>query len=404
MRIVYATQAAFPDDSAGSNRMRGVIAALESAGIEVVVAGAQAAGPSGAGGATTATEVVGVGDQAQQRLRALRGVHALVAGSGLVDWLEREAGDIDAVLMYQGGMSYTARLQRWSRAHGIPVAIDSVEWFDTSHVALGRWGPFAADSEVSMRWGYPAVGNVMAISQFLADHFEGAGANVVRVPPILEVSEMSPRLDLAREDHAGDVRTLVYAGSPGRKDLLPLVVQAVGEHDPQGRRLRLRVAGPSVEEVRTIMRGAGIGADCPAIVPLGRITPDDVRREVRDADFTVLVRQPERYAIAGFSSKVPESLALGTPVIATVTTELARYLRHGLEAVVLASASVSAMKESLAQIDSLTDVEMAAMRVRAREQAVRSFEASTYGPQLADWFSSLEVRAGWPSRARSGSR
>ena len=54
-----------------------------------------------------------------------------------------------------------------------------------------------------------------------------------------------------------------------------------------------------------------------------------VQEAVNHADFTILLRNRNRATMAGFPTKIVESLACGTPVITTRTSDLEHYIVDG---------------------------------------------------------------------------
>jgi glycosyltransferase involved in cell wall biosynthesis len=76
---------------------------------------------------------------------------------------------------------------------------------------------------------------------------------------------------------------------------------------------------------------------------VGRIPRDGVLKNLEEADFTVLMRSPDqRYAKAGFPTKVVESLSSGTPVICNITSDLGDYIRDGENGIVVDRCSAEA--------------------------------------------------------------
>lgn len=201
------------------------------------------------------------------------------------------------------------------------------------------------------------------------------GVPVLRVPPTLDVEGLT--IGERQVDDSLDL-SLVYAGTPGRKDLLAAIVQAVDRVDSKGVRIRLRVLGPSVAQVRELL-----GGPVPTSTEvLGRLAQQEVPAEIRRADFSVLMRRPARFSEAGFPTKFCESLANGTPVIANLTSDLGSYLRTGQEGIVCADYSVENLTEVLLAAARIAPGERGRMRRAARERALRSFDYRAYAEPM----------------------
>ena len=85
----------------------------------------------------------------------------------------------------------------------------------------------------------------------------------------------------------------------------------------------------------------------------GRVDHTTVLELLKETDFTVLIRDPnQRYAKAGFPSKVVESLANATPVLCNYSSDLRLYRQDGENATIAqeptSESVVSAMRKALA--------------------------------------------------------
>jgi glycosyltransferase involved in cell wall biosynthesis len=187
---------------------------------------------------------------------------------------------------------------------------------------------------------------------------------------------------------------LVYCGSPGRKDLLGAVIEAVDRVHRAGVAVSLTLCGPSTEQVRRLVGGPVP----PSVRCRGSLPQQDVPAIIRRADFSVILRRDARYAHAGFPTKFCESLANGTPVIANLTSDLGRYLHDGREGLVCQDPSVDTLCSVLAAAARLSPARRAAMREAARRQALASFDYRAFARPLADFVD--EVRSPAASAGR----
>ena len=84
---------------------------------------------------------------------------------------------------------------------------------------------------------------------------------------------------------------------------------------------------------------------------------------VRAADFTVLLRPDARFAHAGFPTKLVESLSLGVPVLANVTSDISEYVRDGREGILLAGPTREAFAAGLRRALAIGRPARLAMRI-----------------------------------------
>jgi glycosyltransferase involved in cell wall biosynthesis len=93
-----------------------------------------------------------------------------------------------------------------------------------------------------------------------------------------------------------------------------------------------------------------------------------------ESHFTVLLRPDERYARAGFPTKVVESVAAGVPVITTRTDDASLYIQDGREGILLDSESPRAFASGVRRILALGPAAWSEMGEAARRLAVSSFD------------------------------
>jgi glycosyltransferase involved in cell wall biosynthesis len=355
-------------ESAGVQRVVGVTQALRHAGHEVLVGG-QGSAVSTVDGVRIEGFTARIGNLPLAAKRLDYGVAA---------WLEASRLRPDLVITYGGTGSFQASLRRWARSSGVPRIVDSVEWYDRRHLLGGAWGVRALDNEASMRWRYPRHDGVIAISSLLECHYSSRCGHILRVPPLMDVRSHSP----LKKSNSGPL-VLLYAGTPGRKDKLGAVVRGIGMVDPHGDRVRLEVVGTEESE-------AGGIPDMPSVVPAGvrfhgRVTRDRVLEMVALADYVPLLRPNERYANAGFPTKVVEAMAVGTPVIANLTSDLGDHIMDGKTGLVCPSSDAEAFAEALKVALKGGRRMSAALGAGAREEALRAFDFRQHAGRLSSF-------------------
>ena len=350
-----------------------MVATIREAGHTVRVAGGHVGSGVRAEAPGPEAEAAATGELPTGSSRARRAIASLTWGGSTVDWLDQLAPRPDAVILYGGASAFAGRVIRWATTNDVRVVVDAVEWYEGTHQPGGRYGPFALTNELAMRNVFPRARNVIAISSYLATHFQAKGCRVVTVPPTRDVMGTAASLGAGR----GPVR-FAYAGVPGRKDLLDVMVAGFARVHAERRDdgFRLDVAGISEGDLLAMpaVRDAGIETLPSWLEVHGRLGRDEVTQLVREADFVPLIRPDARYANAGFPTKVVESLTLGTPVLGNLTSDLGRYLINGQNAVLCEDASVRAFADAAAKAVRMTVDERSVMRCAARATAEASFD------------------------------
>ncbi|MFG1951492.1 glycosyltransferase [Micromonospora sp. NPDC048830] len=387
--VAYVGPFLFPWGQASSRRVYGQAGGLAAAGRHVVVVSGEH-GPELTGlpelDGPGSVRHVGAGEIPPDGAgRLAKSVHWLLRwGARTVRWLDAQPTRPSHVVLYGGDAPYAAHLRRWCRRHRIPLVADVVDWYGPRQVPGGALGPLYLSSQLARRYHYPRCDGVIAISSFLGDYYRRRGLPVLQVPPTLDVRGLA--VSAGRDDAGGGGLRVVYAGSPGRKDLVDTLVRAVDRVNAGGGRVELRIVGPGPEDVRRMLGGGPIPQ---GVRVLGRLAQQQVSSVLQAADFSVLVRAQERFTRAGFPTKFCESVANGTPVIANLTSDLGSYLRDGVEGLVCRDHSVDALAETLGRALLLTPTDRRRMRAAARARALESFDFRVYAGPLGEFFEAL---------------
>ncbi|MGI5215892.1 glycosyltransferase [Plantactinospora sp. CA-290183] len=382
----------FPWGQPGSRRVYGMARSLAAAGYDVVVA----SGEEGPSTPTRLDEVDGPGSvhylglgeiPSAQAGRLARSVQWFLRwGQRTVHWLDAQPTRPSHVLVAGGDAPYMVHLRRWCRRNAIPLVADVVDWYSPRQMRGGVLGPPHLSAKAALRYYYPRCDGIIAVSSFLERHYRNRGSRVLRVPPTLDVQNLPvhPRRD---GTGAPELR-LVYAGTPGRKDLIANIIRAVGRVHRAGAGIELRIYGPAPEQVRDLLDGEPTP---PGVRVLGRLPQHEIPRALQEADFSVLLREPARFVQAGFPTKFCESLANSTPVIANLTSDLGGYLHHRSEGLVCDDHSVDGLTGTLREALRLSAAERKVMRELARRRALDSFDFRVYAQPLGAFLDDVRL-------------
>lgn len=388
--IAYVCPYIYPDHSAMSKRIEGLAKAFVLAGATVSVCAGDRARNQAEDTDQGATFGVSHVRElpARQTPKLSRAVRHLSYGNETVRWLSSQTRRVDAVVQYGGHTAYSRKLLKWCAANGSSLIIDVVEWYEASTLALGWGGPFHVMNELALRHYFPKAGNIVAISRYLENYYRERGCRTVRVPPIVECRRVTPRLQTRR---AGLPLRVAYAGSPGKKDLLDPVIEALFHVNARDTRAVFVLAGVAPAEIllRTPFRRRALASLPEWLRATGRVTMERAMGEVRDADFSILFRPSRRYSEAGFPTKVVESLSLGTPLLCNVSGDLGEYLRDGKEALICSDTTVAEIVNRLEEAASLGRVALDGMRMSARTCAEKHFDVTTHAPRLREFLAGV---------------
>lgn len=270
----------------------------------------------------------------------------------------------------------SARHLPWVRSYcrrkSIPLVADVCEWYDPRQMPGGWLNPMYLAFTLVFHLVLPRLRHFIVVSELLERRFSGGGRSVVRVASPIDTREVD-----VGAPPAGKRLVFLYAGAAGRKDLLAEFVVALASLTEEERsRVQLTLLGATrADLVALLAERASVLEQLGATVQArGRVARSVVLEHLRSAHFTILFRPDLRYARAGFPSKVPESLAAGTPVLLNLTGDLRAYLVDGSNALIADAPTPESIARTLRRALALTPEQLARMRIDARRAAEEHFD------------------------------
>ena len=196
------------------------------------------------------------------------------------------------------------------------------------------------------------------------------------IPPTVECSQTQSRT----VSHDCDTLKFVYAGSPGKKDALSSIVSAIISVASSGYKVELNIAGITKEKLKDYIPNVKLNNIDKVIKCHGLISAEAALNLVKDSDFSIVIRPDIRSVQAGFPTKFVESLSVGTPVVANLTSDLGCYLKHGVNGYICKDDSIESLVDVL--IYSISNSDLNTMRINARTTAEKHFDVSVYRGQM----------------------
>lgn len=263
------------------------------------------------------------------------------------------------------------------------LVYDAVEWFSPEQFKNG-----AESYTYKLNNNYntcyiTGMHKVISISSYLYKSFCGRGIDSLLMPVVLDVKNIPYKKCL------GNKINIIYAGVPGKKDYLDVMIKAICLLKKEERScLHFKIIGCSKQQfvINTTLNKDEI-AQAEAIVEfLGRITREDVLNEYKNADFSVLIRPAAaRYAQAGFPTKLVESLSTATPVICNYTSDIDKYIQNMKNGIVVNGEDEYACLESLRCVISLDRKSILEMQKHARRTAEQYFDYRIYVDKMIEF-------------------
>lgn len=389
--IAYVGKFPFPNGNASSRRVYGVASALVETGYDVVVL-SENTEPSepcvvyGRKGKGTLS-YIGLSERLPKAASTIRKAYRylIAVGERKVRWMDEQPTKPSYVIYYGSSSAFMLRLMLWCRKNNIALIVDVVEWRDASHmVGGGFFSPLNISDKICMRILNHRADGVIAISSYLEKFYLNRKSHVIRVPTLLDTT----RIIATRSNTiiAKTQLTLAYTGESGKrkKDLLNNVIEALFRLNSVGKDVHFIMAGPTPQAILCFpaLQSRGISSLPSWIEALGWQTSDRALEIVKNADFMPLLRPLNRVSEAGFPTKFAESMALGTPVICNLTSDLGQYVHDGVEGLVCRDHSVEAFTEAIERALALSPKQYAEMCIAARAMAEQSFDYRAYAKLL----------------------
>lgn len=247
-----------------------------------------------------------------------------------------QQGRVKFVISYQAP-SYALILKdvaEWCKRQGAKYIVNcaDITVFDSQ--------PLLRRIVMTRNWNYLHKVNrkyadgLIAVSRYIEKFYQKEGMPSVIIPPLFDEF-------VDNEYELSSTTTLVYAGTPfvlkknvntvGMKDRLDKIVDLCLKLSVEGVAYQMLVVGITKELYTTcIPRHKDALKNNKDIVFKGRLLHKDTLEAVRNADYMLNIRDHNVMNEAGLSTKVVESVSLGTPVVMNSIGDTFMYLREGI--------------------------------------------------------------------------
>lgn len=288
------------------------------------------------------------------------------------------------VILYQEILVQTLSIIRMAPQYGFEVIAYFDEWYE--------WGKNGATNlmdefnrSMSIRLSEyivaPKIKKKIVISRGLKNFYKKDCC--LLLPTLVDMSD-----DIWKRDYSikNDRITILYAGWPGNRDDLRILVETVDQLPKNEKKrilLRIFTYRTTKEELKKhIPDLERIEKDnCGIIEFCGEVTREEVIKELKKADFSYLLRENKWSNNAGLSTKIGESLACGTPMFANCTSDIGYYIKDHYNGILIEGMSKDAVKNGVCKLLDLSGEECVEMKKNAYKTAVKYFDYLQYVKQ-----------------------
>lgn len=309
----------------------------------------------------------------------------LKRGNKSINILTKMVNKPDLIIMYNADYSFSKKMLRFCHKYNIKLANDINEWFSNNELHI--WD--ILKNSINMKRVQHKIPNKIVISSFLDNYYNTS--NNVLIPPLCDKEETKWYNEIT-DDRVGPFSgiTFIYAGIPTKKDCLYTFIESVNTLAKKGNNVRFIVIGITKEQFMTNYSNYITDKDLHNnIIFLGRISQDLVPAYYKKADFMVLFREPNRKNMAGFPTKIAESITAGVPILTNPTSDIDKYIKNGVNGYILNSydndSIVSCIENSILK---LKEEELQCMKKNTIESS-KSFEWQSYKTMFRNFLDNL---------------
>ena len=283
----------------------------------------------------------------------------------------------DIIILYElNSIVVEERIRAYCEKHNIRLIIEVTEWMEVENRKEIATRGIVWQKDIQKRYIDKRCGNIIAISEFLYEHYRNQGCNVIRLPPL--VYDFADKDQVFRDRDAVKLRRvkLVFAGTTDFKDYLEPMLRAIRKINNNEIKIIFDVVGPSPDAIESMLECSSptqYGINC-----YGHLSHENTLSIVRKADFSVLMRENKRYAKAGVSTKFVEAMSLAVPSICTAVGGTDAFVTDGVDGVLIKDNSVHEVLDKLVQITNMDSSKILQMKLNALNTAKQVFSEGQY--------------------------
>ena len=281
----------------------------------------------------------------------------------------------DLIILYNVTSIIARKVLSYGKKEGIKIINDVTEWYEVSYRKGLIASFYALLIDRRIKKVDPKSDGIIAISSYLSEYYRSIDVNVIRIPPIFHYER-------AYKNPCNETTTVAYAGNPGTKDELSIIIKAVEEINIEAIRLKMVFIGTDRPHnyIELEKKGVFFKSKCDNAKAISFI---------QECDFTILLRRNERFAKAGYSTKVSESLYNGVPVICNEVGGADLDIEDGISGIKILDISSENVYNVLKRVAALTTEDLRALRIGSQIAGEKLYKVENYVDRINCFLDSI---------------
>lgn len=385
--IIIYTFSPFPGGDANANRLLGYALSMKEAGYRVIVL--TNAIPRESDYINEKYEYKGIEYRSYyvEGLGKVRRVFHRNNIGAILDSLLTQDEQENICVVCSSYRNYGFYLHLYLLYKRIPAIVDVTEWHSSFQFKYGKLNLNYIWHSFKNRYLIPRAKNVLCISKYLEKHYKKAGCNTLYLPPQIIIDDYlkhkTPKIPPVR---------FFYAGTMLKKDFIIVALKGFGLLSEDEKSLiHCTIAGCDESDFRKQLPEGDqiINSLGNTLHIVGKISKQDVEKNLSESHFMMLMRPVSRYSLAGFPSKVPESLAAGVPIISNLTSDLGDFIIDMENGLIVDDFTPEAFALAVRKTINLTYEEFQIMSDNAYNTAKNEFNYKVYNESISIFLSKI---------------
>lgn len=270
----------------------------------------------------------------------------------------------DIIVVYNYPAISLLRLISYCKNKKIKLIADVTEWYLPQGNLLFKIVK-GFDSYLRMRFLHKRLNGIIVISKFLENYYKDC--NIVCLPPL--INKKSKKWKKSEVIDAEKLN-LIYVGdvSHGNKDKLDIIINSLNRIKNHVQDFKFTIVGASKSQYVEVFGDESLSSITDDyLVFLERQPHEKVIEKIKNADYTIFLRNNNLSNRAGFPTKLVESLACGTPVITNESSNILDFLVESETGFLLPSIKNNEIDASLKIILNVSKTHIVKMKDKSHE-------------------------------------